>query len=88
MREETGDKTNKTIIIIISDIKSVCHIKNADCPIDSIILESLGSSGLKWSKLGTDDANSVDEYKEVQNLISEQNPGKCKLYYDFAEWNK
>lgn len=70
------------------DMDIIENIKNADCPIDSIILESLGNSGLKWSKLGTDDANSVDEYKEVQKLIGEQNPGKCKLYYDFAEWNK
>ncbi len=70
------------------------NIKNADCPIDSIILDGLAKdSGCKeyrnhkWSKYGTD-KNSTDDYKNVQETISqlEDVKGKSNLFYDFIAW--
>ena len=72
------------------------NIKNADCPIDSIILEKLSGdtrgnyTAQKWSKYGVDKKHPVDDYKNVQSAISKINEGKgkCNLYYDFIAWKR
>ncbi len=71
------------------------NIQNADCPIDSIILENLASdtgnkeyTTHKWSKYGTD-KHPQSNYKKVQDEISKAVPsGNSRLYYDFVAWNR
>lgn len=68
--------------------------KNADCPIDSIIVDRFDqkkmkdkvdqeykplSLEIKWSEI------SPDEYKELQEKF--RSDGKSGLYFDFVEWN-
>ena len=72
------------------------NLKNADCPVDSIILNSLSKDSgkkeyekMKWSKFGTEN-HLIDQYAQVQHEISEMNcvREKSNLYYDFFSWNK
>lgn len=72
------------------------NLKNADCPVDSIILNKLSKettkkeyTNYKWSKFGTE-KHKIDQYREVQQEISGLNKqkGKSNLYYDFVSWNK
>lgn len=64
-------------------------LETADCPIDSIILNEIEMSNIKWSKIGIDDTeNSVDNYTTAQKKISEnpENNGNSNLAYDFKFW--
>lgn len=73
------------------------NIQNADCPIDSIILNKLSQetenkgyiTDHKWSKYGTEDY-PIDQYKQVQKTISELKrvQGNSNLYYDFIAWRQ
>lgn len=73
------------------------NIQNADCPIDSIILDKLSEETTnkeyilehKWSKYGTK-SYPVEKYKKVQKTISELESvqGKSNLYYDFIAWRQ
>ena len=73
------------------------NIQNADCPIDSIILDKLSEETKnkeyildhKWSKYGTK-SYPVEKYNKVQKTISELESvqGKSNLYYDFIAWRQ
>lgn len=73
----------------------IANISNADCPIDSIILNRLDEkssdktvkySDFKWSQFGTEAHSSV-EYENVQRAISNFTNGNSNLLFDFTEWN-
>lgn len=76
------------------DEEIIENLKNADCPIDSIILGELEKdtstkySDIKWSKFGI--KGYPTDYIEVQEKISKLNDvkGNSKLYYDFIAWKK
>lgn len=71
------------------------NLQNADCPIDSIILENLASktnnkeyASHKWSKYGTA-KHPQSNYENVQDEISKVVPeGNSRLYYDFVAWKQ
>ena len=72
------------------------NIHNADCPIDSIILESLAKDTRnkeftrhKWSRYGTEEP-PYENYKTVQEKISglKKAKEKSRLYYDFIAWKQ
>ena len=69
------------------------NIQNADCPVDSIILEHLAKDSEntkykshKWSQYEHNDGN----YQQAQDEISrlDKTAGKSNLYYDFIAWNR
>lgn len=71
------------------------NLKNADCPVDSIILGNLASktdnkeyAAHKWSKYGTA-KQPQSNYENVQVEISKAVPdGNSRLYYDFVAWKQ
>ena len=71
------------------------NMQNADCPIDSIILENLACktnnkeyASHKWSKYGTA-KHPQSNYENVQDEISKVVPeGNSRLYYDFVAWKQ
>ena len=76
--------TLKYIIILNAfddDFNIAVDIKRCDCPLDSIILEKLGRSDVKWTSI------TSDKYKEMQELISNRlSNDKGNIYYDFENW--
>lgn len=77
------------------DKEILSNLKNADCPIDSIILNRLDEilvkkeganrkkySSVKWSKMDVDDGS----YVKIQKAIDDTNY-KSRLSFDFKEWN-
>ena len=76
------------------DKRIIENMKNADCPMDSIILKRLDKkqrsdgkkySDIKWSKMDVKDGS----YMEVQNAIDniDKKKYKSRLSFDFKEWN-
>lgn len=52
-----------------------------DCPLDSVILESLESSGdLRWTRL------SKTQYYEIQKAIDAKRGSDSRIMYDFKNW--
>ncbi len=61
--------------------------EDCDCPLDSIILESLGMGDAKWTKdFEASDGKTKKSYKEIQEKIKELQGSKSKLSYDFEHW--
>lgn len=79
----------------VFDEEILLNMKNADCPVDSIILSRLDQkinetedskgkkySNIKWSKIDLEDGS----YAEIQMAIDKMNY-KSRLSFDFKEWN-
>lgn len=62
--------------------------EDCDCPLDSIVLGSLGREGCKWTKdfANNKTENGYEVYTTIQREISEIQSGKSKLSYDFEKW--
>ncbi|WP_314921784.1 hypothetical protein, partial [Slackia exigua] len=55
--------------------------EHLDCPLDSVILESLESSGdLRWTRL------SKTQYDEIQKAIDAKRGSDSRIMYDFKNW--
>ncbi len=60
---------------------------DCDCPLDSIILNSLGMDEIKWTKdFISDDIDGYQNYRNIQNKIKVIQGNKSKLSYDFENW--
>jgi hypothetical protein len=68
----------------VEEIVKEYDFKNADCPIDSVILDSLKEKGLKYNG-NWSDIKCIETYKEMQEIISKNTNG-CNLLYDFENW--
>ena len=60
---------------------------NADCPLDSKILDKIGKPNIKWSKIGN--SEPLTSYSIAQKEIEQiyNGTGKCNLCFDFENWN-
>ena len=59
--------------------------ENADCPIDSKILENLYDNK-KYNKKTWSQFKDIKDYDQVQSDIQKQANGNSNLYYDFENW--
>ena len=57
---------------------------DADCPLDSRILDKIGISKTKWSKIGN--GYPISDYGAIQGIIRSKTIG-CNLLFDFENWN-
>ena len=71
---------SKDLVPIDLDIdESKCH-----CPLDSIILEKLGHTELRWTSVSKDKYNDVQD--EISKRLSSEEKPKGNIFYDFKYW--
>ena len=54
--------------------------QECDCPIDSVILNKLGETDLKWTQINEED------YLRIQERIANEKKDCPRIYYDFKNW--
>ena len=57
---------------------------DADCPLDSRILDKIGASKTKWSRIGN--GYPISNYETIQETIRNKTTS-CNLLFDFENWN-
>ena len=55
-----------------------------DCPIDSVILQKLGTEHTPWTKMDRDEYLVVQE--EIRNKLKEDGCGGGNIVFDFLNW--
>lgn len=86
LSQKLVNMTYKYFYIFSKYIKKSIDFSKCDCPLDSIILDSLNKNKIPWSKL------SKDDYEDIQNEITKEST-EYPLYkeagnlaYDFEHW--
>ncbi len=60
--------------------------EKCDCPLDSIILGSLGMGNVKWTMDFKIDDDKYETYDNIQDKIAKRQGNESKLLYDFKNW--
>lgn len=68
------------------DKQMIKGLETAHCPIDSIILNSLGDNQIKWSRI-PDSTRYMEIQKKVPGKLKEKKRQGSNLLYDFIAWN-